>query len=102
MLTHSSLQKSGDPATIRKLIINAPQSAPPSLIPKVNRKLKLLDIDPLEMARQLTLKESELFSKIKAMDCLARAKEAQGDDDSIRLIISMSNKVRWAPGAMSI
>ena len=31
--------------------------------------------------------------KIRAMDCLARAKDGQTDDDSIRAIISMSNKV---------
>lgn len=56
------------------------------------RKMKLLDLDPLELARQLTLKESELFCKIRAVECLARAKE-QGDNDNIRTIISMSNKV---------
>jgi son of sevenless len=88
------MQKFGVSGNARKMTPNIPQNAPPSIIPKAsNRKMKLLDIDPLEIARQLTLKESELFCKIRAMECLARAKEEQGDNDSIRLIISMSNKV---------
>lgn len=60
------------------------------------RKMKLLDLDPRELARQLTLKESELFCKIRAFECLARAKE-QGDNDNIRTIISMSNKASVCP-----
>ncbi|KAF8333499.1 ras guanine nucleotide exchange factor domain-containing protein [Cantharellus anzutake] len=84
-------------------VSHTPHAAPAPVVPRVsgNRKLKLLDIDPLEFARQLTLKESELFMKIRAMDCLARAKDGQSDDDSIRAIISMSNKLAdWVNDAV--
>jgi len=52
-----------------------------------------LDIDPLEMARQLTIMESKLYFMIRPMECLARAKEQPGEDDSIRKIIGTSNKI---------
>jgi len=47
----------------------------------------------LEMARQLTIMESKLYMKIRPMECLARAKEQQGEDDSIKTIIGTSNKI---------
>lgn len=65
---------------------------PPSIAPKT-KQFKLLDIDPLEMARQLTIMESRLYFMIRPMECLARAKEQPGEDDSIRRIIGTSNKV---------
>ncbi|KAG8920871.1 hypothetical protein FRC01_000548, partial [Tulasnella sp. 417] len=66
---------------------------PPALLPKSSRALKFMDVDPLEMARQLTIMESRMFMKIRPMECLSRAKEGQGDDDNIRKIINMSNKI---------
>ena len=71
---------------------------PPSIIPKgMNKgKLKLLDIDPLELARQITLLESALYKKIKPIECLQRAREqrAAGEHrDHITDVIQMTNKV---------
>ena len=70
------------------------QPPPPPLIPKNGRVSKILDVDPLEMARQLTIMESKLYLKIRPMECLQRAKEGQGEDDNIKKIINTSNKVR--------
>ena len=59
-------------------------------------KLKLLDIDALELARQLTLLESALYKKIRAIECLQRAREqrAVGEHrDHITDVIQMTNKV---------
>lgn len=50
-------------------------------------------MDPTEVARQLTLMESELFSKIRGTECLARAEGGHADNDNIKAVISMSNKV---------
>ena len=43
---------------------NAPTEAPESILPKKITNLSILDIHPLEMARQITLMESEAFRKI--------------------------------------
>lgn len=91
-----SLQISTGSAPSRKLSKAIPIGAPQPAVPKVgpNKKLKIMDMDPLEIARQLTLMESELFTKIKGTECLARAKDGQTDNDNIKAIILMSNKAR--------
>lgn len=70
---------------------------PPSIIPKgMNKnKLKLLDIDPLEVARQITIMESNLYKKIKAIECLQRSREQKVGEhrDHITDVIQMTNKV---------
>ncbi|KAN0064766.1 cell division cycle-related protein [Thecaphora frezii] len=53
---------------IRKMVL--PTSAPPPILPRNLKKLKLLEIDPLEMARQLTLIESRLYNQVKPAECL--------------------------------
>lgn len=56
---------------VRKMVL--PQSAPPPILPRVTRRIKFLDIDPTEMARQLTLLESKLYNNIKPMELLGKA-----------------------------
>jgi son of sevenless-like protein len=70
--------------------------APPSsIIPKNPKKLKLLDIEALELARQLTVKESDLYRKIRPLECLQRAREQKSDNmDNIATVIQTSNRVR--------
>ena len=60
-------------------------------------KLKILDIDPLEIARQLTLMESALYKKIKAIECLQRAREQKVGEhrDHITDVIQMTNKASF-------
>ena len=63
-------------------------------------RLKLLDIDPLEVARQLTIMESNLYKKIKAIECLQRSREQKVGEhrDHITDVIQMTNKVCLYPG----
>ncbi|KAI4267925.1 MAG: hypothetical protein L6R38_008036 [Xanthoria sp. 2 TBL-2021] len=48
--------------------LNTP--VPPPIMPKNMKKLKFLDIDATEFARQLTIIESRLYGKIKPTECL--------------------------------
>ncbi|SCZ89388.1 BZ3500_MvSof-1268-A1-R1_Chr9g10391 [Microbotryum saponariae] len=76
----------------------APGPLPPSIIPRSFRKLRFLDIDPLELARQLTIMDSRLFAKITTQECLGKAwpKEFGSDAPNISAMIDMSNAVtRW-------
>lgn len=51
-----------------------PLGDPPApIVPRSGRKLKFLDIDPLELARQLTIIESRLFTSIGPVECLTKA-----------------------------
>jgi son of sevenless-like protein len=77
-----------------KMVV-APQGVPPApLVPKSSKKLKLLDIEPLELARQLTIMESQLYQRIRPMECLQRAREQRAENiDNITVVIQTSNKV---------
>ncbi|KAJ7459684.1 ras guanine nucleotide exchange factor domain-containing protein [Mycena latifolia] len=85
-------QKGGD-SMIK--MVTAPQGVPPPpLVPKSNKKLKLLDIEPLELARQLTIMESQLYQRIRPMECLQRAREQRTENiDNITVVIQTSNKI---------
>ncbi|KAJ6557299.1 ras guanine nucleotide exchange factor domain-containing protein [Mycena vulgaris] len=83
----------GDNSMVK--IVTAPQSVPPPpVVPKSGKKLKLLDIDPLELARQLTIMESQLYQRIRPMECLQRAREQRTENiDNITVVIQTSNKI---------
>lgn len=74
--------------------------APVPILPPNMRNAELMDMDPLEIARQLTLIESKLFCKIKPIECLGKAwsgplsrTKAKGITDTI----AMYNKVCSCP-----
>lgn len=88
---------------IRKMVL--PQSAPQPILPK-SRRIKFLDIDATEMARQLTLLESKLYNKIKPMECLGKAWSKPDSDvhaKGIKDTISTSNKITgWVAEAILV
>ncbi|KIK59298.1 hypothetical protein GYMLUDRAFT_44664 [Collybiopsis luxurians FD-317 M1] len=104
------VQKSGE---TKRIVVKAAQTAPIPIVPKGisltsasfpsitgSKKLKLTDIDSLELARQLTLFESTLYQKIRPMECLQRAREGSKGDrgeggamDNIALVIQTSNRI---------
>lgn len=87
-------QKRGD---VTKVTPSTPSGTPPaSIIPKSKEKLKMSDIDPLEMARQLTLMENRLYTKIRPIECLQRSRDVKSDTaDNISSVIQFSNRVSF-------
>ncbi|KAF2429771.1 guanine-nucleotide dissociation stimulator CDC25 [Tothia fuscella] len=74
----------GVEAPAKRLVLTLNQSTPAPILPKNMRKLKFLDIDATEFARQLTIVESRLYGKIKATECLNKTwqrKLAPGEAD---------------------
>ncbi|WFD36131.1 cell division cycle- protein [Malassezia cuniculi] len=62
-----------------------PARAPIPVLPRNLRRIEILDIEPIEWARQLTVHESRLFNKISPLECLSKtwtgaeaSKRAQG------------------------
>ncbi|KAF7321869.1 hypothetical protein MKEN_00708900 [Mycena kentingensis (nom. inval.)] len=75
-------------------IVTTPGPPPPPLIPKMNRPLKLLDIESLELARQMCVMESQLYQRVRPMECLQRARESRGENlDNITVVIQTNNKI---------
>ncbi|KAJ3412893.1 hypothetical protein HDV05_008757 [Chytridiales sp. JEL 0842] len=73
--------------------------APPAIIPKVAvQKLTLMDIDPLEVARQLTLLQTRLFCGIHPMELIGQAWSKKGGvAPNVRGMTDLSNKITsWA------
>jgi son of sevenless-like protein len=60
----------GQETTAKRLVLTLNQSTPTPIMPKNMKKLKFLDIDVTEFARQLTIIESKLYGKIKPTECL--------------------------------
>lgn len=57
----------------RVLVLNLGTQAPTPILPKSMRKIKFLDVDPMEFARQLTIMESRLYQKIKPSEFLNKS-----------------------------
>lgn len=70
-------------------------NAPSPIVPRSLKKIKFLDLDPLEIARQFTIIDSRLFSKITAEECLSKAwpKKFNKDMPTFKAIADMSNAV---------
>jgi son of sevenless-like protein len=89
----------GIEAPAKTLVLTLNQSTPPPILPKNMRKLKFLDIDSTEFARQLTVIESRLYGKIKLVECLNKTwqrKLQPGEPDpaaNIKALILHSNQL---------
>ncbi|KAG2174496.1 hypothetical protein INT44_006759 [Umbelopsis vinacea] len=66
-------QEKDDQGGLRKMVLNLGVAAPPPIVPKNLKRLKLTDIDPLELARQLTIMDFKLYSSIRPIECLDKA-----------------------------
>ncbi|KAJ6519039.1 ras guanine nucleotide exchange factor domain-containing protein, partial [Mycena sanguinolenta] len=85
-------RKGGD--SMIKMVTPFQGIPPPPIVPKSTKKLKLLDIEPLELARQLTIMESQLYQRIRPLECLQRAREQRTENiDNITVVIQTSNKI---------
>ncbi|KAI8078401.1 ras guanine nucleotide exchange factor domain-containing protein [Thamnidium elegans] len=84
-----------DNGGLKKMILTLPDPPEP-ILPRNRRRFKLLDIDTLEMARQLTIMDFKLYSAIKPIECLDKAWSSQEDDqaaENIRASIEYCNQV---------
>jgi son of sevenless len=72
---------------------------PTPIVPKNMKKLKFLDIDVVEFARQLTIIESKLYGKIKLSECLNKAwqkKVGEGEPEpapNVKALIFHANQM---------
>lgn len=89
-----------------KITMVMPASAPPPLLPRNLKKIKFLDIDPLEMARQLTLIDSRLYNRIRPSECLNKSWSRENGTEiakGIRDVISANNRVSgWVSEAILV
>ena len=99
LLTAIQQRMQGQDASSKRLVLTLNSQAPPPIVPKNMKKLKFLDIDALEFARQLTIIESKLYGKIRPTECLNKTwqrKIKEGDPDpaeNVKALILHSNQL---------
>ncbi|KAI0402911.1 ras GEF [Xylaria palmicola] len=89
----------GKVISTRRLVQTFANNVPAPIMPKNMRKLKFLDIDGTEFARQLTIIESKLYAKIKPSECLNKTwqkKVTDGEPEpapNVKALILHSNQM---------
>ncbi|KAI8089221.1 ras guanine nucleotide exchange factor domain-containing protein [Halteromyces radiatus] len=90
-----------------KKLVWTPQSIPQSILPRNPKKFKLLDLDPTELARQLTIMDFKMYSSIRPIECLDKSWSRETPDDAaptsvnIRASIEYCNQVTsWVSDAI--
>lgn len=90
---------SGREISSRRLVQTFAGNIPTPIMPKNMKKLKFLDIDGTEFARQLTIIESKLYAKIKPTECLNKTwqkKVVDGEPEpapNVKALILHSNQM---------
>ncbi|KAI8387507.1 ras guanine nucleotide exchange factor domain-containing protein [Blakeslea trispora] len=74
---------------MKKIVPNA-VSGPDPIFPKNITNFQLLDIDPLEMARQLSVLDFKLYSSIRPIELLGKAWSNDGANGSVAVNIKQS------------
>ena len=83
----------------KRMVQNLNANSPAPIMPRNMKKLKFLDIDVTEFARQLTIIESRLYSKIKPTECLNKTWQKKvGENDpepapNVKALILHSNQM---------
>lgn len=99
LITVLDQRLSGKEVNVRRMIQTVNQNTPAPIMPKNMKKLKFLDIDVTEFARQLTIIESRLYGKIKSTECLNKTwqkKVAEGEPEpapNVKALILHSNQM---------
>ncbi|KAI7830456.1 ras guanine nucleotide exchange factor domain-containing protein [Gamsiella multidivaricata] len=70
----------------RKMVLNLTTQAPQPIVPRNLKKIKFLELDPLEFARQLTIMEATVFNRIRPVECLAKAWTSDDQDVAARAV----------------
>ena len=76
-----------------KKIVQTSRDCPLPILPRNLKKLKFLDIDPLEIARQLTIMESRDFNKMKPGEFLKKAWSDKNVASNVHTMVTMSNLI---------
>ncbi|ORX73514.1 ras GEF [Anaeromyces robustus] len=97
-LTVSQLLDKFDKGFAKKIIPNPGREAPLPIFPKsLRNRIRFIDLDPTEIARQLTLMCSKYYNQIQPVECLNKAWSDKNNENTpavnIKKMIEMSNQV---------
>ncbi|KAI9318088.1 ras guanine nucleotide exchange factor domain-containing protein [Dichotomocladium elegans] len=89
---------------VRKMV-SMPRDAPEPMLPRNMTKFRLLDIPPLELARQMAIMNFDLYRSIKPSECLHKgwsgADDGSQSSPNVRKTIDYNNRVTlWVCGSI--
>ena len=99
LMTAVEQRSRGPDMPTKRMVLTLNAQTPQPILPRHMKKLKFLDIDPTEFARQLTIIESRLYGKIKPTECLNKTwqkKLSPGEPDpasNVKALILHSNQL---------
>ncbi|KAI9493763.1 ras guanine nucleotide exchange factor domain-containing protein [Zychaea mexicana] len=79
---------------LKKMVLTLPDPPEP-ILPRNRKKFKLMDIDPLEMARQLTIMDFKLYSSIRPVECLDKAWSRDTNDDTGKVAVNIRASIEY-------
>ncbi|KAG0079405.1 hypothetical protein BGZ93_003193, partial [Podila epicladia] len=59
--------------SFRRMVLNLSTQAPQPITPRNLKRIRFMDLDPLELARQLTILETNIYNRIRPVECLGKA-----------------------------
>lgn len=87
---------------LKKLIPNTAYGPTP-IMPKNIQQIRLLETDPLELARQLSIMDFKLYSSIRPIECLGKAWSREGAENAVNVkqSIDYCNRLTsWVTGSI--
>ncbi|KAF2468772.1 ras GEF [Lindgomyces ingoldianus] len=99
LMTSVEQRSRGPDMPTKRLVLTLNTQTPQPILPKHMKKLRFLDIDTTEFARQLTIIESRLYGKIRPTECLNKTwqkKLQPGEPDpasNVKALILHSNQL---------
>ncbi|KAG0166953.1 hypothetical protein DFQ28_007218 [Apophysomyces sp. BC1034] len=82
-------QECGSPqANLKKMVLTLPDPPEP-ILPRNRKRFRLLDVDPLEIARQMTVRDFKLYSAIRPVECLDKAWSRESSDVAVNIRASI-------------
>ncbi|KAF8938924.1 hypothetical protein BGZ58_011143 [Dissophora ornata] len=72
--------------SFRKMVLNLTTQAPQPITPRNLKKIKFLELDPLEFARQLTIMEALVYNRIRPVECLAKAWMSEDQEIAMKAV----------------
>ncbi|KAJ3125659.1 hypothetical protein HK098_008319 [Nowakowskiella sp. JEL0407] len=87
--------QAGEGGLIKPLKHNNISQTPTPIVPRSLKRIKFLELDPLEVARQLTIMVSRIYERIQPVELLKKAWVEQDNSVAInaRTMIAVSNQI---------
>lgn len=89
-------------AQARRVVMGAVLPSPAPIFPRIlgGKPLFVLDIQPLELARQLTIMEANSFQRIKTAECLNKAWQSTDQAPNIHHVTDLHNRISCWCGSL--